>query len=178
MDKSMWQTFGAFDLLHSSHMWIQAILFRGKHSTSMQTGIVFQDPDFAGDFEDSKSTSGGILCIFGSHTFVPRSLMCKQFYRSWSNLSQCRCTHGWDSRSRSFGFCDWSISFLTKPNQQNQWCKRATGNLSANTHQTCENKFQPRTPIAIWSTLSRFIKRNTFWFQCYVVCLWGQWSRD
>ena len=26
----------------------------------------FQDSDFAGDPEDSKSTSGGILCIFGS----------------------------------------------------------------------------------------------------------------
>ena len=37
----------------------------------------FQDSDFAGDLEDSKSTSGGILCIFGSHTFVPISWMCK-----------------------------------------------------------------------------------------------------
>ena len=30
-----------------------------------------QDSDFARDIEDSKSTSGGTLCIFGSHTFVP-----------------------------------------------------------------------------------------------------------
>ena len=29
-----------------------------------------KDSDFAGDLEDSKSTSGGILCIIGSHTFV------------------------------------------------------------------------------------------------------------
>ena len=34
--------------------------------------------DFAGDLEDSKSTSGGTLCIFGSHTFVPTSWMCKK----------------------------------------------------------------------------------------------------
>ena len=34
--------------------------------------------DFAGDLEDSKSTSGGTLCIFGSHTFVPISWMCKK----------------------------------------------------------------------------------------------------
>ena len=34
---------------------------------------LFQDFDFAGDLEDSKSTSGGTLCIFGSHTFVPTS---------------------------------------------------------------------------------------------------------
>ena len=28
--------------------------------------------------EDSKSTSGGTLCVFGSHTFVPISWMCKK----------------------------------------------------------------------------------------------------
>ena len=39
---------------------------------------LFQDSDFVGDIEDSKSTSGGTLCIFGSHTFVPRSWMCKK----------------------------------------------------------------------------------------------------
>ena len=32
----------------------------------------------SGDLEDSKSTSGGTLCIFGSHTFVPISWMCKK----------------------------------------------------------------------------------------------------
>ena len=39
---------------------------------------LFQDSDFAGDLEDSKSTSGGVLCIFGSQTFVPISWMCKK----------------------------------------------------------------------------------------------------
>ena len=43
----------------------------------MQTGTV-QDSDFAGDLKDSKSTSGGTLCVFGSHTFVPMSWMCKK----------------------------------------------------------------------------------------------------
>ena len=38
----------------------------------------FKDSDFAGDLEESKSTSGGVLCIFGSHTFVPNSWMCKK----------------------------------------------------------------------------------------------------
>ena len=38
----------------------------------------FQDSDFAGDLEDSKSTSGGTMCVFGSHTFVPISWMCKK----------------------------------------------------------------------------------------------------
>ena len=39
---------------------------------------LFQDSDFAGDLEDSKYTSGGTLCVFGSHTFVPISWMCKK----------------------------------------------------------------------------------------------------
>ena len=39
---------------------------------------LFQDSDFARDLEDSKSTSGGALCVFGSHTFVPISWMCKK----------------------------------------------------------------------------------------------------
>ena len=39
---------------------------------------LFQDSDFAGDLEDSKSTSRGVLCIFGSHTFVPIKWMCKK----------------------------------------------------------------------------------------------------
>ena len=38
----------------------------------------FQDTDFAGDLEDSKSTSWGTLCILGSHTFVPVSWMCME----------------------------------------------------------------------------------------------------
>ena len=37
-----------------------------------------QDSDFAGHLEDSKSTSGVILCTCGSHTFVPISWMCKK----------------------------------------------------------------------------------------------------
>ena len=41
-------------------------------------GDGFEDSDFAGDLDDSKSTSGGLLCVFGSHTFVPTSWMCKK----------------------------------------------------------------------------------------------------
>ena len=38
----------------------------------------FMDSDFAGDLEDSKSSSGGTFYVFGSHTFVPKSWMCKK----------------------------------------------------------------------------------------------------
>ena len=49
----------------------------GNTAKQCRLGL-FHDSDFAGDLEDSKSTSGGTLCIYGSHTFVPRSWMCKK----------------------------------------------------------------------------------------------------
>ena len=49
----------------------------GNTAKPCRVGL-FQDSDFAGDLEDSKSTSGGTLCIFGSHTFVPISWTCKK----------------------------------------------------------------------------------------------------
>ena len=49
----------------------------GKHGTALQAGF-FQDSDFAGDLEDSKLASSGVLCIFGSRTFVLLSWMCKK----------------------------------------------------------------------------------------------------
>ena len=49
----------------------------GNTAKQCRLGL-FQDSDFAGDLEDSKSTSGGTLCVFGSHTFVPIGWMCKK----------------------------------------------------------------------------------------------------
>ena len=49
----------------------------GNTAKQCRLGLL-HDSDFAGDLEDSKSTSGGTLCILGSHTFVPISWMCKK----------------------------------------------------------------------------------------------------
>ena len=49
----------------------------GNTAQQCRLGL-FQNSDFAGDLEDSKSTSGGILCIFGSQTFVPISWVCRK----------------------------------------------------------------------------------------------------
>ena len=46
----------------------------GNTAKQCRLGL-FQDSDFEGDLEDSKSTSGGTLCTFGSHTFVTISWM-------------------------------------------------------------------------------------------------------
>ena len=39
---------------------------------------MFSDASFAGDLRDSKSTSGGILCLVGPNTYVPISWLCKK----------------------------------------------------------------------------------------------------
>ena len=49
----------------------------GNTAQQCRLGL-FQNWNFAGDLEDSKSTSCRLLCVFGSHTFVPISWMCKK----------------------------------------------------------------------------------------------------
>ena len=49
----------------------------GNTAEQCRLGL-FQDSDFAGDLEDSKTSSGGTLCFFGSHTLVPTSWMCEK----------------------------------------------------------------------------------------------------
>ena len=49
----------------------------GNTAKQCRLGL-FQDSDFEGDLEDSKSTSRGTLCVFGSHAFAPISWMCKK----------------------------------------------------------------------------------------------------
>ena len=64
------------DVLHL-HERYPAVLLCGKQAQHCRL-VLFQDSDFAGDLEDSKSTSRGVLCTFGSRTFVPVSGMCKK----------------------------------------------------------------------------------------------------
>ena len=53
--------------------------YRYVGNTIQQCRIgLFQDSDFVGDLEDSESTSGGLLCIFGNQKIVPISWMCKK----------------------------------------------------------------------------------------------------
>ena len=54
---------------HSCHV--------GNTAKQCRLGL-FQDYDFSGDLEDSKSTSSGTLRVIGSRTFVPISWMCKK----------------------------------------------------------------------------------------------------
>ena len=72
----------------------------------------FRTLTFAGDLEDSKSTSGGTLCVFGSHTFVPISWMCEQTVRrnlklflltqvyAWMELNCCKISFNQTKKSK------------------------------------------------------------------------------
>ena len=76
MDQSMWQTPESIDFIYSSYSEYKKYCYVGNTAKQCRLGL-FQDSDFERDLEDSESTSGGI-CVFGSHTFVPISWMCKK----------------------------------------------------------------------------------------------------
>ena len=70
----------------------------GNTAKQCRLGL-FQDSDFAGDLEDSKSTSGGTLCVLGSHTFVPISWVCKKqllFLTVQQHQKSSLWTQDWD----------------------------------------------------------------------------------
>ena len=101
------------------------------------------------------------------------------FYKSWSQIFQYRFTHGWDSRSRSLKiwWLKYFIPHQTKPTKPKK--KEIHGEpFRQLLILTCENQFQPRTPIRLWPTLITFHHKNTFSIQCHVECFCGQWSRD
>ena len=107
----------------------------GNTAKQCRLGL-FQDSDVAGDLEDSKSTSGGTLCVFGSHTFVPIRLECKK-QTSVSHSSTEAEIISLDAGLRmdgipaldlwEFGYS--RVSFLPKQTQQHQ--RSSTGKLVA-----------------------------------------------
>ena len=86
---------------------------------------MFQGSDFAGHVEDSKSTSSGTLCVFGSHTFVPISWMCnpaRNTNRSHQerrdpciNKFEVRSTPTIQKRTQSHGIIDYldNVDFIS-----------------------------------------------------------------
>ena len=134
----------------------------------------------------------GLLCIFGSHTFVPISWMFKkqtsvsaQLNGSWDYSSWCRFTHGWGSGSRSLGFSDWSISFFSKPIEEIQ--RNSTGKTCCVTrHQNKHTQNQTKTPIQHdileLSIVDYVLSNAKFFFRCdaprflRLTKLWLKWS--
>ena len=93
----------------------------GKHSTTVQIRIVSR-LWFCRRLWIHEVNIGWTLVHFRkSHVRTNKSdvqetdFCFTQSYRSWGDFSRCRFTHWCYSRSRSLGFSDWSVSFLTKP---------------------------------------------------------------
>ena len=103
----------------------------GNTAQQCRLGL-FQDSDFAGDLEASKSTSGGVLCIFGSHTFVATSWMCKK---------QTSVSHSLQKLESFPSMQVYAWSFLTKPNQQKFKDQESQETCRGTPHSTWETKF-------------------------------------
>ena len=109
--------------------------FLGNTAQQCRLGL-FQDSNFARDLEDSKSTSGGLLCISRSHTFVPKSGMCKT-QTSVSHSSTEADIISLDAGSRMDGIPALDLwdsvieVFHSSPNQSNKSKDQSQGNLQA-----------------------------------------------
>ena len=115
MDKGMWQTFGAFHLLHSSHMWVQATLLCGKHSTTVQNRIFsrlwFCRRPWRLEIDIRWNT-----VHFGRRTFGPICCMCKNQTEVSHSSTEAEVL-SFDAGLRMDGIParDLWDSFLTKP---------------------------------------------------------------
>ncbi len=64
-----------------SYMWYTRDYVQSSHVCNFPNECMlgmFADASFAGDVEDSTSTSGMTLCLFGSRTFVPLAWLCRK----------------------------------------------------------------------------------------------------
>ena len=97
---------------------------------------LFQDSDFAGDLEDWKSTSGGLLCSFGSRTFCANKLDVQE-----TDISLTQLKRRWNY-------------FSTNPTKPKIRSHREPSRGTP--HSTWKTKIQPSTSIWIWIMLVTF----------------------
>ena len=147
----------------------------GNTAKQCRLGL-FQDSDFAGDLEDSKSTSGGTLCIFGSHTFVPISWMCKKqtsvSHSSTESAILSLGTSDWDETGKICSRILGSDSFCFRKHVSDFWETEATR------YHWQESKIlrEDQRAESYWLCS---LKRSVFASRSFVVCVWRlkQWSK-
>ena len=133
----------------------------------MQTGTVSGLWLYGGDLEDSKSISGGTLCVFGSHTFVPISWMCKKQTSVFTQFNRIRNQlFGRWIESRRASQKTWLR--LQSERRNPLWIgTKITGQTS---------------DLKEWSTFWKifivFPQRPVFASRRSFVCVWGQRSID
>ena len=117
MDQILWQTLGAFDIVHSSHKWIQAILLCERHSTTKQIRIVWRLWFCRRPWRLEINIRRNSLHFRSSHVRANKldvqetDFSFTQFYRSWNLFSRCRFTHGLYFRSHILGF--WWLKYFS-----------------------------------------------------------------
>ena len=62
--------------IHSTTNWVIRCMVGDKFEDIKLA--VYSDASFAGDTGDSKSTTGGVLCLVGPRTFIPLNWICKK----------------------------------------------------------------------------------------------------
>ena len=170
----MWQTICAFDLLHSSHMSIQTILWCGKYSTTMLIGIISRFWICTRSRRLKINVRRDLMHFRESHIRankldVQETDFCfTQFYGS---------THGWYPSSGSLEFGCRSVSFLPKPTQWNQRSIFTGKPCCLTPHQTSAQATKPKLQPSM-RILNCAFECEIFSIQCCVVCFRGQWSRD
>ena len=169
-------------------MWTQTVLLCYVGNTAKQCRLgLFQDSDFAGDLEDSKSTSGGTLCVFGSHTFVPTRWRCKK------QTSVSHRSTEWEIISLDAGlrldgipaldFWDLIVAVFGNTNQNHT----EQGDLSMNKREVRSpphtiHKRNLREWLMIWIMLIVFPQTSNFLIKKALLCLkttkqWTRWSQ-
>ena len=124
---------------------------------------LFQDSDFAGDLEDSNSTSGGTLCVFGSHTFVSKRWTCKKQtadFHSSTESGTFLWTLDWD----------WMVLLFL---EKFLVFRIDRGNLRL----MITNTISLITKLMWWKTLMLFQQMSNPHAKNHCsMCVWGQWS--
>ena len=154
----------------------------GNTAQQCRRGL-FQDSNFAGSLEDSKPTSGGLLCIFGSHTLVPISWMCEKQTSVWHSSTKGEII-SLDAGLPMDGIPAldlWDLGievFHSSSNQLNNTKGQVQGNLSRNTTSNKHTQNKTKVPTQhdnFWSEQCWLcaVEREVFSIWCDVVCLWG-----
>ena len=162
---------------------------------------LFQDSDFSGDLEDSKSTSVRVLCLFGSRTFVSISSMCKN-QKSVSHSSTESEIISLDAELRMYGlpvldFWDVVIEVLRATNNTKRSFRPAPGNwCGTGTPSKTRNKtITPTSPVTgnrdrergtemlincqLWTTYPQthiLLKASLSCTSLKITKLWSRWS--
>ena len=180
MDESMWQTLSAFDLLHSSHLWIPTKWLWGKNSTAMQTWIVWR-------FWFKINIRRNLMHFRKSHVRANKldvqetDFSFTQIHGSWTNSL--------DTGLRMDGIpaldlWNWwkKCSILPKTNSVKPKFHLYWETCCVTPHQTSARdpkpKFQPSTTVMMCVMLTVCLRTEIFSNLCYAVHFWRYRSRD